>query len=142
VKGVIGVNDASVQAHLSVMQGTIARMATNSSSCKTWCVTLASAILVVVADKELLAHAWIAACPILVFALLDTYYLALEKRLRGAYNEFVRKAHEDRLQPSDLFAIVPVGGWRTCWDAARSFSVWGCYTPLLAIVVATAWLTR
>ena len=138
--GTISVNDSGVQTHLAVVQGTITRMAASSSSCKTWCVTLASAILVVAADRDRLAHAWIATCPILVFAMLDAYYLALERALRGSYNEFVGKAHEGRLQPSDLFAVVPVGPTRSIWHAARSFSVWACYVPLLVIVAATTWL--
>ena len=42
----------SVQAHLGIIQGVIQRMATNSAACKTWCITIVSAILVVVADKQ------------------------------------------------------------------------------------------
>ena len=41
----------SVHSYLSILQAVIARMASNSSNCKTWCITIVSAILVVVADK-------------------------------------------------------------------------------------------
>ena len=34
-------NSPAVQAHLTMMQGVIARMAENSRSCKVWCTTLA-----------------------------------------------------------------------------------------------------
>ena len=40
---------SAVQKHLEIMQGVIFRMAENSRSCKVWCVTLVSAILVLVA---------------------------------------------------------------------------------------------
>ena len=40
---------SSVQAHLTIMQGVIQRMAENSRSCKVWCVTLVAATLVLVA---------------------------------------------------------------------------------------------
>ena len=40
---------SSVQAHLTIMQGVIQRMAENSRSCKVWCVTLVSATLVLIA---------------------------------------------------------------------------------------------
>ena len=40
---------ASVQQHLTIMQGVIQRMAENSRSCKLWCVTLVAATLVLVA---------------------------------------------------------------------------------------------
>ncbi|WP_414544018.1 hypothetical protein [Nostoc sp. CCY0012] len=39
----------SVQSYLNILQGVIARMANNSASCKTWCISLVSAILVVLA---------------------------------------------------------------------------------------------
>ena len=41
----------SVHAHLSILQSVIQRMASNSTSCKTWFITVVSAILVIVADK-------------------------------------------------------------------------------------------
>ena len=42
-------NSSAVQAHLTIMQGVINRMAENSRSCKVWCVTLVAATLVLVA---------------------------------------------------------------------------------------------
>ncbi len=43
---------ASVQSHLQIMQNIIQRMAMNSTSCKAWCITIVSAILVIIADKR------------------------------------------------------------------------------------------
>ena len=142
MSGGIGMNEQCVQTHMTIVQAAIARMASNSSSCKTWCVTLCSAILVVAADKEHVVPAWVPACPVIVFALLDAYYLGLEKALRSSYNDFVSKAHEGRLTVPDLFAFVPRGVWRSGWSALRSFSVWGCYLPLLGVVLATGLLTK
>ncbi|HDZ9313104.1 TPA: hypothetical protein RUZ05_003537, partial [Vibrio cholerae] len=66
----------SVQAHLTMLQNIIQRMASNSSSCKSWCITLVSAVLVIVADKGKPDYAWIALLPTVIFACLDAYYLA------------------------------------------------------------------
>lgn len=44
-------NSQAIQTHLEITQSVIQRMAVNSASCKTWCITLVSAILVIVADK-------------------------------------------------------------------------------------------
>ena len=41
----------SIQTHLGISQGVIQRMADNSTSSKAWCITIVSAILVIVADK-------------------------------------------------------------------------------------------
>ena len=73
----------SVQIHLNILQGVIERMASNSNSSKAWCITIVSAILVVVADKGKPDYAYIAFIPTLLFFALDTYYLALEKGFRN-----------------------------------------------------------
>lgn len=72
----------SVQAHLSILQAIVLRMATNSSACKAWCISIVSAILVLVADKGKPQHALIALLPTLLFLALDAYYLSLEKHGR------------------------------------------------------------
>jgi hypothetical protein len=127
-----------------MLQGVIQRMAQNSSSCKTWCVTIVSAILVVVADKEKVRMAGVAVLPILVFAALDTYYLVLEKRFRRSYEMFVEAWHRRKLVVSDLYTVSPTRGLGKGADwvsAIRSFSVWGFYFPLLLLVGLVAYAT-
>ena len=75
-------SESSIQSHLTMLQSIIQRMAGNAASCKTWCITLVSAIVVAVADKGHPQLLWIALLPIPVFAALDVYYLALEKSFR------------------------------------------------------------
>ncbi len=128
----------SVQAHLHIMQSVINRMASNSSSCKAWCITLVSAILVIVADKGKPNFAYIALLPTLLFLALDAYYLALEKSFRASYNDFVRKVHSGLAVPDDLFAVQPKGSESMHQRSAlASFSVWGFYGTL-ALLVAVA----
>ena len=57
----------AVQSHLGILQNVIQRMASNSSSAKAWCVTLVSAILVIIADKGKSEYALIAVMPTLLF---------------------------------------------------------------------------
>lgn len=133
----------SIQTHLEILQGVIDRMAANSASCKTWCITIVAAILVVVADKEKPQLAWVAVLPILLFAALDIYYLAMEKGFRNSYKCFVEKLHSKTLAPCDLYAICPSNdGSKLQWNAMKSFSVWGFYVPLVllagVVVFATA----
>jgi hypothetical protein len=99
----------SIQTHLGILQNVIQRMASNSSACKTWCVTLVSAVLVIVADKGKPDYAWIAMLPIVVFAALDAYYLALEKAFRNSYNDFISKLHNKSLTEGDLYSVIPKG---------------------------------
>ena len=137
----IGVDSSAVQKHLEILQGVIQRMAENSRSCKVWCVTLVSAILVLVARTGKAEHALIALAPTALFYLLDAYYLALEQRFRRSYEDFVTKLQEGQATASDLFSLALAGStWEgVLWALFRSFSV----PPFYCVVVATillAWL--
>ncbi|MFM8277667.1 MAG: hypothetical protein ACKN89_11920 [Cyanobium sp.] len=129
---------ASVQAHLQILQGIIQRMATNSTSCKAWCITIVSAILVLIADKGKPNLALLAFLPTFLFLALDAYYLALEKAFRSSYNLFVRKLHGSEFKLDDLFSVIPRGDMKKHQiEALKSFSVWGFYGALAILVVVT-----
>jgi hypothetical protein len=126
---------ASVQAHLQILQNVIQRMAFNSTSCKSWCITLVSAILVLIADKGKPELAGLALIPSLLFLGLDAYYLALEKAFRASYNNFVRKLHYDQINVEDIYSVIPRDEMLTHeLDALKSFSVWGFYGTLISMV--------
>ncbi|HXM80400.1 MAG TPA: hypothetical protein VN929_00570 [Burkholderiales bacterium] len=126
----------SVQTHLGILQSVIQRMASDSSSCKAWCITVVSAILVIIADKGKPNFALIALIPTLLFLALDTYYLALEKGFRASYADFVKKLHTGDAKPEHLYTIAPKGSHsKHQLEALKSFSVWGFYGTLFALIV-------
>ncbi|MCX7611557.1 MAG: hypothetical protein N2043_08240 [Ignavibacterium sp.] len=130
------INSQAVQSHLSITQSVIQRMATNSSSCKAWCITVVSAILVIVADKGKSQYAYIAIIPNILFFVLDTYYLALEKMFRNSYNDFIKKLHDNKIDSSDLFAVIPTGNRiKIFLKSIISFSVWPFYITLLIMIL-------
>ena len=136
----INAESSAVQAHLAILQGIIQRMAENSRSCKVWCITLVSAILVLVARTGEPRHALLALAPVMLFLLLDAYYLALERAFRKSYDAFVAKLHSGDLAETDLYAVKPVGmGIRLVLACLRSFSVWLFYA-VLTVTIALAWL--
>ncbi|MHB9146313.1 MAG: hypothetical protein ACYC5Y_13375 [Symbiobacteriia bacterium] len=113
----------------------IQRMASNSSSSKAWCITVVSAVLVVVADKSKPSYAWIAVIPTALFFTLDAYYLALERSFRKSYNTFVDKLHRGRVDPTDLYVVTPSGSiGREFLKALQSFSVWPLYVTIFGMV--------
>ena len=131
---------SAVQKHLQIMQGAITRMAENSRSCKVWCVTLVSAILVLVARTGEADHALIALAPTALFYVMDAYYLSLERGFRRSYGSFVRKIHEGEIGISDVYTVahassIPRG---TLWAMFRSFSVLPFYTVVVGTVLL-AW---
>lgn len=131
-------NSPSIQTHLGILQNVIQRMASNSAASKAWCVTLVSAVLVIVADKGKPEYALIAMLPALVFAALDAYYLALEKAFRNSYNDFICKLHNKKLTETDLYSVAPKGNMSSLQLASiRSFSVWGFYSSLAVLIIIT-----
>lgn len=132
----IAPESASVQTHLSIMQNIIQRMATNCSACKAWCITLVSAILVMIVDKGKPEYIYLALFPIIVFAYLDAYYLALEKAFQNSYNNFIRKLHTNTLTTEDLYAVKPMNnGFKLLAKCGKSISVWVFYIALFILVL-------
>lgn len=120
----------SVQSYLNILQSIINRMAANSSSCKTWCITLVSAIILIIADKGKPAYLIISIVPIILFLFLDSYYLGLERLFRNLYNEFIKKLHSNAATIDDVFIVSPGTKTEILCAAFNSFSsiaVWPFY---------------
>lgn len=138
-------NSPAVQSHLSIMQEVIQRMAKNSRSCKTWCITIVSAVLVLVARVEEPDYMLIALVPAVLFLFLDTYYLALESGFRASYKTFVKNLHtaaEDI--SSDLYVVELNGSILSHFlRSLLSLSIWLFYPMLFSIVVILFfWLAK
>ena len=115
-------------------------MASNSAAAKTWCIALVSAILVVIADKEIPDLVWIALVPIILFSILDGYYLGLEKVFRDQYNSFIKKLHRGNVLIEDIYVVTPSEGsgatLKSTLGAMRSFSIWPFYLVQIAVLLA------
>jgi hypothetical protein len=134
-KGEFEENSQAVQSHLSIIQNIICRMSSNSSSSKAWCITIVSAVLVIVADKSKPEYAWIALFPTILFMFLDAYYLYLEKGFRNSYNLFIEKLHSKNLDKHDLFVVEPKGQFFWLYlKSLGSFSVWFFYLMLFILI--------
>jgi len=108
-------------------------MAGNSVSCKAWCITVVSAVLVLVSDKGNPNYALIAFIPTLLFVALDAYYLSLERGFIHSYNAFVEKVHTGKINSWDVFAVSPPRA--NIPSALRSFSVWPFYGTLGGLIL-------
>ena len=138
-KSPFGPDSAAVQAHLSILQDVIRRMAGNSASCKNWCIVLVAAMLVLVARTETPDYALLAVIPTLLFGFLDAYYLALEQAFRHSYNAFVRKLHAGAVGITDLYVVRPTGKInRQLLVSLRSTAIWPFYGAL-ALTIVIVW---
>jgi hypothetical protein len=135
--GSLDAESSSVQSYLNILQNIISRMAGNSANCKTWCITLVSGILVIIADKGKPNYAWIALIPIILFFFLDAYYLGQERAFRASFNDFVRRMHAGTAGSTDLFLVAPLKGFNvvTCTlQATLSFAIYPFYLTLIGMI--------
>lgn len=84
------------QHYISLLQDNINRMASNSSNCKTWLITLISAMFAITASKgDFVTNIWMAYVPTILFFFLDCFYLGLERRFRRIEKRFVALITQD-----------------------------------------------
>ncbi len=131
----------SVHIHLQIIQNVIQRMAANSANCKVWCISIVSAILVIVADKELQKLGLLALLPIFVFLILDVYYLMLEIRFRESYSRFIQKLHGEKVVVEDLYEVAPASvSMNVFKKALKSFAIIPFYLMLGVLVILAVFL--
>ena len=127
---------SSVQTHLRMLQDVIQRMAENSRSCKTWCVTVAAAVLFLVARSGVVWYVLIVLVPVFLFFILDVYYLYLERRFRLTYGDKLAKLRHGTYGAEDVFVVEPAAGsWRLLLRCLASPSVWSFYPATFAVVL-------
>lgn len=137
----IDTESVSVHTHLALIQNVMQRMASNSAACKTWCITLVSAILVMIVDKGKEEFIYLGLFPIIIFALLDMYYLGLERAFKDTYDQFIYKLHSNILVIDDLYMIKPTDR-NTCslMKCGASPSIWIFYLSLFVLVWVMKWI--
>ena len=136
--------NAATLAHINLLQGIIARLAGNSASCKTWCLTLVTAILSLAGTMTNAALVEVALIPVIVFGFIDTMYLAHERAYRDLYTKVVNKINYGEYTVGDVFDARPsLGFFCLCWLAIRSFcswAVWPVYLGVILLYLFAAWI--
>ncbi|MFC8298358.1 hypothetical protein [Micromonospora orduensis] len=77
------------EAYLQMIQSVITRLSAQSTAVKTWCVTVTAALLGFGAKADTIVVVFIAFYVIVAFAVLDAYYLCLERAYRALYRDAV-----------------------------------------------------
>jgi hypothetical protein len=130
----------AVQTHIVMVQNVIGRLAGSSASCKTWCVSLVSALFVFVGGANRSDLVSIAFLPVAAFGVLDGYYLGLERGFRTEFDRFIRKLYLGTAVIDDVFNLGKGPSiFQVLWSTLRgilSFSVW----PVYAGIALALWL--
>jgi len=121
--------------HLEMIQGVVNRMAQCSFMLKGWSVTLVAALLALsVATSQKIALISVSFIPLIVFWILDAYYLWQERLFRAAYDH-VRGLQEDKIDFSMNTSSFVCG--RNTWKSTiKSKTICGFYLPLLIAMIA------
>lgn len=92
--------------HLDYIQSTISRIASNQFQIKGWSITLSTALLTIFAnsftgaDGPNTIYLLIAIFPTVIFWIIDSRFLALERRLRQIYMNVAE--HNESIKPFDM----------------------------------------
>jgi hypothetical protein len=126
---------AITQTHIATLQNIIARLSNYSMNCKTWAVTIVSALCVVIFDSQKITYFYVVIIPIFIFWLFDCYYLGLEKTFRDIYDGFVEKIKNNDTNICDDIKITMKGKrLKDFCKALISVSTTPLYLALAAIV--------
>jgi hypothetical protein len=136
-------DNSAVTSHITMLQGIITRLANNSASCKTWCLTLIGALVSLSGSTHVPGIFSFTILPIVVFGFLDTMYLSQEKAYRDLFDEIAGKIRSGGYVRGDAFkAAAPLKAEHVAW-AIRSWAVLPVYAGLiLAYTIAhlTGWV--
>ena len=128
---------------MNLLQGIINRLANNSASCKTWCLTLVGALLSLAGATHVPGIVTFALIPVVIFGFMDTMYLAQEKSYRDLYARMVNAIRDGSYDRNTAYeARAPLAFGSFC-AALASWSIFPVYLTLILayIVVACAgWL--
>lgn len=131
-------NSESSRHYISLLQDNINRMASNSSNCKTWMITIVCAMFALQFAKEgLKLYLWITLIPTILFCFLDAYYLGQEKRFRDVESDFVAKVKSGLDYSNDIYTFNYGSKKSLCyfWRGLKSTSTWLLYLTVIVIIV-------
>lgn len=124
--------------YLEMLQTVIARMASNSFHIKGWTISLIPALLALMVSKEeLKEYSWFLLIPLVLFWMLDAYYLWQEQLYRKLYQRVVCSEecnHLFSMNPSE-FKQKGWPEWMLGGKVFRSNTLLIFYLPLLILIL-------
>jgi len=118
---------------LEMIQNIITRMSTNSFMLKGWAVTLVAgtfALLNIESNNLVFLIAYI---PVVLFWLLDSYYLQLERKYRRLYNNTLENPYDE--VDFKILVLPSKSEDKTCfYQCLLSCTELGFYLPLTLLV--------
>lgn len=122
--------------HLEFIQNVISRMNHNSFLLKGWSVTIVSAMLAIYSSTSKIDLFLISIFPVLVFWLLDTYYLSQERKFRGLYNDIAEVSENPHLlKEFEMRPDLYTGDKFSFWNVFWSQTIWKFYLSIIILLI-------
>lgn len=119
--------------HLQFIQNIIDRMSRNSFQLKELCVTIVAALLALYVSSGNSRYIFVAVTPAIVFALLDAYYLLMERRFRGIYNDII--IDSGIIKPFDMPVHLYQGTRYSYVKVILSRTIFWFYLPIILTLI-------
>ncbi|NRR20989.1 hypothetical protein [Brevibacillus sp. MS2.2] len=123
--------------HLELIQGVINRMSNNSFLIKGWSITLVSALFALAAKESNSKFIIISLFQVIVFWILDSYFLWQERLYRKHFNEIRMKDINNIDFSMDASQYKSFETWGVCFT---SITLLGFYGGIIFSIFVIAWL--
>lgn len=137
-------DNPAVTAHINLLQGIINRLANNSASCKTWCLTLVGALVSLAGATGVPGIVTFALVPVVIFGFLDAMYLAQEREYRELYGRILSTVRNGSYALANVYEAKAPLGFGRVFSACASWSIYPVYLGLIAMYLVAhfaGWLT-
>lgn len=131
--------NSEVQHYIDYLGNIINRMSSNSANCKNWLLAIIAGCMAMQPSmQEVTSKIWLAYPLVILFGILDAYYLGCEKYFRKKMGDFVEEVRKDGKQY--LESLYKFEERTMCDDfnsvlyGLSSIATWPFYGVIIAIV--------
>jgi hypothetical protein len=119
--------------HIELIQNVITRMNSNSFQIKGLAVALTTGLLAVYGANPKVIFIFIGLLPNILFWLLDTYYLQMERKFRGLYDDII--CSDNTIPPFSMNIIKYKGKKYSFFNVLCSKSILPLYLSIIAFLL-------
>jgi hypothetical protein len=130
--------DEDKRKHLDYLQAVITRMNTNSFQIKNMAVVILTAMFALFAATPKVLLIFLAGFPLIIFWLLDAYYLRQERKFRALYKDVAGLTNQFEIVTYDMSPDKYSGNGCSFVESFSSKTILSFYGPLFVIIITIA----
>jgi hypothetical protein len=130
--------DEDKRKHLDYLQAIITRMNTNSFQIKNMAVVILTAMFALFAATPKVLLIFLSGFPLIIFWLLDAYYLQQERKFRALYEDVAGLTNHFEIITYDMSPDKYTGNGCSFTESFFSKTILSFYGPLFIIIITIA----